>query len=114
MNNNLKKRRRSRVRAKVFGTKNRPRASVFRSTRFINVQLIDDQQGETLLDVYSKQLTGKKQETKIEIASRVGKEVAQQAKKRGIEAIVFDRGSYRYHGRVKAVADAMRDDGLNF
>lgn len=114
MNKDLKKRRRNRVRAKVSGTADRPRASVFKSARFINVQLIDDKKGVTLLDVYSKQLMGKRQGNKIEIASKVGKEVALQAKKKGIKEIVFDRGSYRYHGRVKAVADAMRDDGLDF
>lgn len=114
MNKDLKKRRHSRVRAKVSGTANRPRASVFRSARFINIQLIDDKQGVTLLDVYAKQLTGKDKENKIEMATRVGREAARQAKKRGIKEIVFDRGSYRYHGRVKAVADAMRDNGLDF
>lgn len=114
MNNDLKKRRRSRVRAKVMGTENRPRASVFRSARFINVQLIDDKKGVTLLDVYAKQITGKGHESKIETAVKVGAEAARQAKKKGIKEIVFDRGSYRYHGRVKAAADAMRDGGLHF
>ncbi len=114
MNINLKNRRRIRVRAKVFGTENRPRASVFRSSRFINVQLIDDKQGVTILDVYSKQLAGKKKVSKMDMAQKVGKEVAQKAKKKGIKEVVFDRGSYRYHGRVKAVADAMRGDGLDF
>jgi large subunit ribosomal protein L18 len=82
--------------------------------RFINVQLIDDEQSVTMLDVYSKQLEGKRQESKIDMAQKVGKEVALQANKKGIKNIVFDRGSYRYHGRVKAVADAMRDNGLVF
>jgi large subunit ribosomal protein L18 len=114
MNNDLKKRRRNRVRAKVFGIENRPRASVFRSARYINVQLIDDDKGATLLNIQSKELMGKKKATKLEVATMVGKEVAQQAMKKNIKEIVFDRSSYRYHGRVKAVADAMREGGLDF
>lgn len=104
-------RRRRRIRARVKGTAERPRASVFRSLRNMNVQLIDDTTGRTLLAVYGK---AKPKQTKQQQAAAVGKEAAAKALAAGIKKIVFDRGGYAYHGRVEAVASAMRQGGLGF
>jgi large subunit ribosomal protein L18 len=106
-------RRRRRVRAKVRGTAERPRMSIFRSNRGINVQLIDDVAGRTLAAVNwtESDIKGLKS---MEQATRVGELIAERAKAAGIEAVVFDRGGYRYHGRVKAVAEGAREGGLRF
>ena len=100
-----------RIRKIVSGTAERPRMSVYRS----NVQLIDDKAGKTLLSVSSlcKEIAEKKG-NKTEQAAFVGAAVAEKAKAAGIEAVVFDRNGYLYHGRVKALADAARNGGLNF
>lgn len=111
MNHAIRKRRHNRIRSQVKGTTARPRACVFRSATRISVQLIDDTAGKTLLSVYG---TAAKKQTKLEQAAVVGSEVAKQAKKTGIAKVVFDRGGYKYQGRVKAVADAMREGGLVF
>lgn len=111
MNHAIRNRRHNRIRSKVKGTAARPRACVFRSATRISVQLIDDAAGQTLLSVYG---TAKKKQTKLEQATVVGSEVAKQAKKHSIAKVVFDRGGYKYQGRVKAVADAMREGGLVF
>ena len=103
--------RRRRVRAKIVGTAERPRISVFRSNRGISVQLVDDINGRTLAAV---QWTEFKSANKIEQATDVGKALAERAKSAGIETVVFDRGGYRYHGRVKALADGAREAGLRF
>lgn len=105
-------RRKVRVRAKVNGTSLRPRLAVFRSLRHISVQLIDDSQGITLGSVGSKEIKAKG--TKIEQAALVGKEIAKKALEKNIKQIVFDKSSYKFHGRVKAVADAAREAGLEF
>jgi len=104
-----------RIRAKVFGTAARPRLSVFRSNTAIYVQLIDDSKGHTLLSVSSrdKNFAGVKC-TKTEMSAKVGKSVAENALAKGINAVVFDRGGNLYHGRVKALAEAAREGGLNF
>ncbi len=106
-------RRRRRVRAKVVGTPERPRIAVFRSNRGISAQLIDDANGRTLASVhwYEPELrsTGKAAR-----ASRSGTLLAERAKAAGIERAVFDRGGYRYHGHVRAFADASREAGLEF
>lgn len=104
-----------RIRKIVSGTAERPRMSVFRSNAQISVQLIDDKAGKTLLSVssLSKEIAEKKG-TKIEQATLVGAAVAEKAKAAGIEAVVFDRNGYLYHGRVKALADAARNGGLKF
>ena len=103
--------RRRRVRAKVVGTAARPRISVFRSNRGIFAQLIDDERGHTLAAVSwtEDELRGLK---KAEQASEAGKLLAKRAKEAGIERAVFDRGGYKYHGRVKAFADGVREGGL--
>lgn len=110
-------RRHARVRRKVTGTQERPRLSVFRSTAEIYVQLIDDQAGKTLVSASSidqelrSKLDGMK---KVEQARLVGKTVAERAREKGIQQVVFDRGGFRYIGRVKALADAAREGGLEF
>ena len=110
-------RRHMRVRRKVSGTAARPRLNVFRSVRNIGVQVIDDQAGHTLvsastLEADLQELLADK--VKVEQAKEIGKLVAARAKAAGIEQVVFDRGGYRYHGRVKAVADGSREGGLVF
>jgi large subunit ribosomal protein L18 len=105
--------RRRRVRAKVRGTAERPRISVFRSNRGIFAQLIDDDAGRTLAAVNwtEPELRSLK---RMEQASKAGGVLAERAKAAGVEAAVFDRGGYRYHGRVKALAEGAREGGLAF
>ena len=106
-------RRRRRVRAKVRGTAERPRLSVFRSNRGIGAQLIDDVAGHTVAAVNWTE--GDLRSLKpMEQANRAGAVLAERAKAAGIETAVFDRGGYRYHGRVKALADGARENGLTF
>jgi large subunit ribosomal protein L18 len=106
-------RRRRRVRAKVRGTAQRPRISIFRSNRGINAQLIDDDAGRTLAAVAWTE-ADLKGLPRMEQASKAGQVLAQRAKEAGIERAVFDRGGYRYHGRVKALAESAREGGLAF
>ena len=101
----------TRIRGKVAGTAERPRMSVFRSNKGLYVQLIDDLNGKTLAAASSKGLEGG---TKTEVSAKVGKEIANKAKEKGIEAVVFDRNGYLFHGRVKSLADAAREAGLKF
>ncbi|MFH0806410.1 MAG: 50S ribosomal protein L18 [Candidatus Brennerbacteria bacterium] len=104
-------RRAFRVRAKVRGTSERPRLSVFRSNRFTVAQLIDDVVGKTLVAASSREFNGKS--AKIPVAALVGKAIAERAKKAGIAKAVADRGPYRYHGRVKSLVEAARAEGLS-
>ena len=106
-------RRRRRVRAKVRGTAERPRLSVFRSNRGIQAQVIDDVAGRTLAAVNWTEDDLKSLKS-MDQAKRAGELVAERAKAAGVEAVVFDRGGYRYHGRVKALAEAAREKGLTF
>ena len=103
--------RRRRVRAKVRGTAQRPRISVFRSNRGLFVQLIDDDLGHTIAAVQWTE-DGLRDLKPIEQATEAGKRLAQRAKDAGIERAVFDRGGYQYHGRVKALAEGIREGGL--
>ncbi len=104
-----------RIRKKINGTAERPRLAVFRSNKQIYVQVVDDLKGVTLLSVSSKEKeiakTGIK---KTEQAQIVGKSLAARCKEKGIESVIFDRSGYRYHGRVKSLADAAREGGLKF
>ncbi len=100
-----------RIRKKISGTSTMPRLSVFRSNKQIYAQIIDDSCGKTLVSASSYNNNGAKG-TKIEQAAFVGKEVAELAKKAGIETVVFDRNGYLYHGRVKSLADSAREGGL--
>jgi large subunit ribosomal protein L18 len=106
-------RRRRRVRAKVRGSAERPRLSVFRSNRGIGAQLIDDVAGHTLAAVNWTE-DDLKSLAAMEQAKRAGELLAERAKSAGVETVVFDRGGYRYHGRVKALADGAREKGLKF
>jgi large subunit ribosomal protein L18 len=109
----IKTRRKGRVRSKIAGTAEQPRLSVFKSLSHINVQLIDDSKGVTLVSATDQELkVGKK--TKAELSFEVGKLIAKKALEKKIEQVVFDRGSSKYHGRVKAVADGAREGGLKF
>ncbi len=107
-----RQRRKARIRAKVKGTATRPRLAVFRSLRYIEAQLIDDVKGVTLAAVSDRKmsLTG----TKVERAQKVGEELAKKAAEIGIKEVVFDRGGYKFHGRVKALAEGARSQGLKF
>jgi large subunit ribosomal protein L18 len=108
-----RERRHRRVRGKLFGNAERPRLVVFRSNRGIEAQLVDDLEGKTLAAANWLQLKGAKR-SKTDQAAAVGKLLAQNAKKADVETVVFDRGGYLYHGRVKALADAAREGGLKF
>jgi large subunit ribosomal protein L18 len=105
-----------RIRKKILGTSERPRLNVYRSLNHIYVQLIDDLQGNTVVFAHSAE--GKKGERRtggnVASAKAVGKLIAERAKAKGISKVVFDRGGYIYHGRVKALADAAREAGLQF
>ncbi len=115
--NELRKRKHARVRKKVFGTPERPRLCVFRSLKHIYAQIIDDTRGVTLAAASTlspeirSRVGGKKN---IEAARLVGQLIAEKAKERGITKVVFDRAGYKYHGRVAALADAARENGLDF
>ncbi|MDA8067953.1 MAG: 50S ribosomal protein L18 [Actinomycetota bacterium] len=109
----LRLRRRRRVRAKVRGSAERPRISVFRSNRGITAQLIDDQAGHTLAAVNWTE-PGLRELRGSEQARKAGELLAQRAAAAGIQAAVFDRGGYQYHGRVQALADGAREGGLSF
>lgn len=107
--------RHARVRAKISGTKDIPRLNVFRSAKNISVQIIDDENGKTLVSASSMDKDLKiKNGGNIEAAKKVGAEIAKRAKKAKITKVVFDRGGYLYHGRVKALAEAARENGLEF
>jgi large subunit ribosomal protein L18 len=109
--------RHDRVRAKVNGTPERPRLNVFRSNNHIYAQVIDDSMGHTLVAANSLEPSLRDEaakQTNVEQAKLVGKTIAQRAKDKGISKVVFDRGGYLYHGRVKALAEAAREGGLDF
>lgn len=114
---NRQLRRRHHVRSKITGTAERPRLSVFRSSKHIYVQLIDDIRGVTL---GAAGTCGKQAKTQlpyggnVKAASQVGQQIAELAKAKGIDKVAFDRGHYKYHGRVKALAEAAREAGLQF
>jgi len=120
-NNKVKKqkqiRRHAKVRSQISGTAERPRFSVFRSNKGLFLQLIDDLKGVTLVSVSNKDLKtkdAKTKGTKTDLSLELGKLIAEKAKAKKITAVVFDRSSYKYHGRVKAVADGAREGGLIF
>jgi large subunit ribosomal protein L18 len=112
--NKVRKKRHARVRAKITGTESRPRLNVFRSNKNIYAQLIDDVNGVTLVSASNLDKDFATSESKVDAASKVGELVAKRASEKGISAVVFDRGGYLYHGRVKALAEAARENGLQF
>ena len=104
--------RHRRVRKNIRGVSTRPRLAVFRSSNHIYAQVIDDDRGHTLAAATS--LDMKRDDTKTDVAKTVGERIAQSALSAGVTKVVFDRGGYKYHGRVKALADAARSEGLSF
>ncbi len=115
--NKARLKRHLRVRKKISGTTIRPRLSVFRSTKHVYAQIIDDTNGSTLVSASSMDKELKDQINNggnVEAARQVGLLIAKRAKEKGIDQVVFDRGGYLYHGRVQALADAAREEGLDF
>ncbi|MGA3032608.1 MAG: 50S ribosomal protein L18 [Terracidiphilus sp.] len=111
--NEIRKRIHSRIREKLAGTAERPRLNVYRSLNHIYAQVIDDQKGETLVSASTLQAKAKTGGN-VAAAKEAGKSIAEQAVAKGIKRVVFDRGGFLYHGRVKALADAAREAGLEF
>jgi large subunit ribosomal protein L18 len=109
---------RQRIRRKVQGTAERPRLAVFRSSRHLHLQVIDDEQGKTLVSLSTQEASfrdeGFQHGATVSAASAAGKMLGERAKAVGVDKVVFDRGGYVYHGRVRAVADAAREAGLEF
>jgi large subunit ribosomal protein L18 len=103
-----------RIRRKLRGTAERPRLAVFRSVAHIYAQVIDDAAGATLVSASTVDKSGKTNGGNVAAATAIGKLVAERAKEKGISRVVFDRGGYQYHGRIKALADAARTAGLEF
>jgi large subunit ribosomal protein L18 len=115
--NATRMRRERRTREKIKGTASRPRLSVFRTAKHISAQIIDDATGKTLAAASSEAMEEKELaalEGKVAVAAAVGKLIAEAGKKAGVTAVVYDRGGFAYHGRVKALADAARENGLTF
>lgn len=111
--NDLRIKRHKKIRNKIMGTSEVPRLNVFRSNSHIFAQIIDDEKGVTLVSASSTSLK-LKNGSNVEAAKKVGEEIAKKATKAKIKAVVFDRGGYNYHGRVKALAEAARENGLEF
>jgi large subunit ribosomal protein L18 len=109
-----RRRRHRRVRKLVAGDPGRPRLAVFRSNRYIYAQVIDDQTGMTVAAASSQEPDLRDRKLSVDTASEVGKLIASRAKAAGVETVVFDRGGFAYHGRLKALADAAREAGLDF
>jgi large subunit ribosomal protein L18 len=110
----IRKRIHKRIRRKLSGTSERPRLAVFRSVAHIYAQVIDDVKGETLVSASTVDKSAKTNGGNVAAAKTIGKLLAERAKDKGIKSVVFDRGGYQYHGRVKALADAAREAGLEF
>jgi large subunit ribosomal protein L18 len=109
-----RERRHNRIRKSVVGTAARPRLAVYKSNRYVHAQIIDDAAGKTLVAGSTKEVGAKVAAKKGEAAKALGAELAKKAKAAGIESVVFDRGGFRYTGRVAAVAEAAREGGLKF
>jgi large subunit ribosomal protein L18 len=116
--NKIRGRRKNRNRAKIFGTLERPRLSVFRSNRYLSVQLIDDTKGKTLFFASTRNLIKNQSNTnktnRMQLAEQLGQLIASELQNNGIKKIVFDRGRYKYHGQVKKLAESARQGGLEF
>lgn len=107
-------RRHKRVRAKAFGVKDKPRLCVFRSNRHTYAQLINDENGKIMAVTSDLKVKNKKGTKKTDVAKEIGKLIAEKAKSLKVEEVVFDRGGYKYHGRIKSLADGAREGGLKF
>ncbi len=112
--NQVRKKRHARVRSKITGTAERPRLNVFRSNKNIYAQLIDDVAGVTLVSANTQEKAFEGSGSNVEAAAKIGEAIAKRAAEKNITAVVFDRGGYLYHGRVKALAEAARENGLEF
>lgn len=112
--NQVRRKRHARVRSKITGTAERPRLNVFRSNKNIYAQLIDDVAGVTLVSASSQENGFEGAGNNVEAATNIGETIAKRAAEKNIKAVVFDRGGYLYHGRVKALAEAARENGLEF
>src|SRR5436309_3743771 len=112
--NEIRQRIHKRIRHKLRGTSERPRLAVFRSVAHIYVQLIDDTESRTLVSASSIEKGTRTNGGNVAAAKAIGKAIAERAKEKGIKKVVFDRGGYLYHGRIKALADAAREAGLEF
>ena len=109
-----KEKRHKKVRAKIQGTEERPRLCVFRSNKHIYAQIIDDEKGWTLVSASDLEVKDSRKNKKTNLAQKVGQLIAQKAKEKKIKTVVFDRGGFRYHGRIKTLADEARKQGLQF
>lgn len=114
MGRDTRNRRRARVRKNLRGTPDRPRLSIHRSNKYIYAQVIDDTEGITVAAASSQEKDLRSERLNVDTAAKVGTLVADRAKEAGVTAVVFDRGGYKYHGRLKALADAAREAGLEF
>lgn len=112
--NKLRLKRKRRIRKKISGTADRPRLCVFRSPKHVFVQVIDDDKGITLASAGSIGKATDKRRAGVDVCKEVGKKLAEKCKEQNINTVVFDKGGYAYHGRVKALADAAREAGLIF
>lgn len=112
--NQVRKKRHARVRSKISGTAQRPRLNVFRSNKNIYAQLIDDVAGVTLVSASTQEKDFEGAGNNVEAATKIGEIIAKRATEKNITAVIFDRGGYLYHGRVKALAEAARENGLEF
>jgi large subunit ribosomal protein L18 len=111
---NARDRRHARVRKSVHGTGERPRLAVYRSNKYIYAQVIDDVQGRTLAAASSQESDLRSENLNLDAATKVGEAIATRAKDAGVTEVVFDRGGYKFHGKVKALAEAAREAGLEF
>lgn len=109
---NNREKRKLKIRSKIYGTAETPRLSIFRSNSSVYAQMIDDEKAETILEFSSKKLDSSKKINKTEQSFEVGKEIAKRALEKKIKSAIFDRGGYRYHGRVRALAEGAREGGL--
>ncbi len=107
-------RRKMHVRKTISGTADRPRLTVYKSNRYLFAQVVDDEAGKAFVGLLEKKLPEKKDENPMERAARMGKEFAKLLKEKKIATVVFDRNGYPFHGRIKAFADAVRSEGINF
>ncbi len=107
-----RKKRHHRIRAKINGTKQRPRVCIFRSNKHFYIQLIDDEQGKTLAMASDFEIKNKAKLTKVELAEKIGQNLAEKAKQLKIQEAVFDKSGYKYHGQISAAAKGLRDAGI--
>lgn len=107
-------RRKMHIRKRVAGSVEKPRLSIFRSNRYMFAQIVDDENGKPMCGLWEKTLTSKKDEKPSDRAGRFGEEFGKLLKKRKVDTVVFDRGGYKYHGRIKQFADGVRKQGIKF